>query len=719
MGTPSGIGENVSARVQTRHARVHAPQTACLALFSLNAFITLRLFHSDYIAQMPSIDGAFIGLARYIRDHFPDLTWMPLWYGGIPFPDCYPPLLHTLVAAVSGLGRIDIGLAYHAVVATLYSLGPVTLYRAGRRIGAQRMAAFLACVGYSLLSPAIWLGKELRHDIGGWFAPCRLDAMVRWGEGPHIASLTLLPLALGLMHVALHRRRIAWYFAAALAMAAVALSNWIGGMALALVAGAYLLAGFSAEWLPLWARMAAMAVWAYALAAPFVTPSTIATIMANAPLVASGYKANHLLQTAFLAGALLLALILWKARVTPRVRFGVLLLYLTGAITLCAYWFKLWIIPQPERYHLEMDMAFWLALALVAAPNQLPAEVGRTPWSAAGPPASPSEVSRKFLNPAGRSRQLGRGALWVRRIVNPPAAACTIILAALALTIAIHQHRRAQEIEKPIAIQSTVEYEISRWLGAHMPGQRVFAPGTIGFWMLAFSDTPMLTGGFDNGMRNTVLQDVNYQIYAGDRQDTMLAWLEAFGVSAVIGGGPDSREFYHPYAHPDKFAGLPELWRDGPDVIYPVPRRRASLAHAMLPSDLVAERPPAYYAKPLDHYLAALDDPSLPDATFEWRSTGAAAITGNFRPEQILSVQVAWDKGWNARVRGESRRVWQDKLGQMAIEPQCSGPCTVNLVYDGGIEQQAARWLSALAFVAGVCAIGLQACRFLRKRIIR
>jgi hypothetical protein len=619
---------------------------------------------------MPSIEGAFIGLARYIRDHSPDLSWMPLWYGGIPFPDCYPPLLHTLVAAVSGLGRIDIGLAYHAVTAAMYSLGPVALYWAARRMGAGRLPAFLACLGYSLLSPSIWLGPEIRHDIGGWFAPCRLDAMARWGEGPHVASLTLLPLALGLMHTALQRPQPARYFAAALAMAAVALSNWIGGFALALVAGAYMLAGFSSAWLPLWARMAAMAVWAYALAAPFVTPSTIATIQANAPILAGGYKPNHPLEAAFLAGALLLAWALWKARVEPRVRFGILLLYLTAAITLCAYWFKLSIVPQPERYHLEMDLAFWLAVALLAG---------------------------KFSSDT-RMRVILGGAL------------------ALTIPIAIHQHRRAQDIEKPIAIQSTVEYEISHWLGAHMAGQRVFAPGTIGFWMQSFSDTPMLTGGFDNGMRNTFLQDVNYQIYAGDRQDTMLAWLKAFGVSAIIGGGPDSREFYHPYAHPEKFAGLPELWRDGPDAIYSVPRRRASLAHVMLPSDLVPERPPAYYVKPLEPYLAALDDPSLPDADFEWRGAGAAVITGTFKPEHILNVQITWDKGWSARVRGEARRVWQDKLGQMVLEPRCDGPCSVELAYDGGLEQHAARWLSALALLAGLCTTGLQACRFLRKR---
>ena len=663
-------------------------------MFSVNAFVTPRLFHSDYIAQMPSIEGAFVGLARYIRDHFPTLSWMPLWYGGIPFPDSYPPLLHTLVAAVSGLGRIDIGLAYHAVTAMLYSLGPVTLYWAARRMGAGRLPAFLACLGYSLLSPSIWLGSELRHDIGGWFAPCRLDAMVRWGEGPHIASLTLLPVAFGLMHTALQRRRPAfgpaWYFAAALAMASVVLSNWIGAMALALIAGAYLLAGFSAAWLPLWVRMAAMALWAYALAAPFVTPSTIATIQANAPIVAGGYKANHLLEAAFLAGALLLAWGSGKSKLEPRARFGILLLYLTAAITLCAYWFKLSIVPQPERYHLEMDMAFWLAVGLCASPNHFPSSLRKT---------------------------VGQ-VVNLRRIVNPPfSGARAILLAALALAIpiAIHQHRRAQDIEKPIAIRSTVEYEISHWLGEHRPGQRVFAPGTIGFWMQSFSDTPMLTGGFDNGMRNTFLQDVNYQIYAGDRQDTMVAWLKAYGLSAVIGGGPDSREFYHPYAHPEKFAGMSEIWRDGPDVIYSVPRRRASLAHAMLPSDLVSERPPAYYAKPLEHYLAALDDPSLPDADFAWRGTGAAVISGNFKPEHILSVQIAWDKGWNAHAGGEARRVWQDKLGQMAVEPLCNGACTVELAYDGGLEQHAARWLSALAFLAGLCTTGLQAGR-LRKR---
>ena len=118
--------------------RARGAQLACpVALFFLNAFVTLRLFHSQYIAQMGSIEGAFIGLARYIHDHFPHLNWMPLWYGGIPFPDSYPPLLHVTVAAVSALAHLSAGLAYHAVTAVFYSLAPVALYWALLRLGAR------------------------------------------------------------------------------------------------------------------------------------------------------------------------------------------------------------------------------------------------------------------------------------------------------------------------------------------------------------------------------------------------------------------------------------------------------------------------------------------------------------------------------------------------------------------------------------------------------
>ena len=628
---------------------------AGLALFAINALLTLRLFFISYTREMGSIEAAFIGLARYIGEHFGDLNWFPLWYGGIPFPDAYPPLLHFTVAAVAAAGRISPALAYHAVTATVYALGPVALFWAAWRLGAPRTIAWLSALGYSLLSPSCWLIRAVRYDAGGWFAPRRLDTLVVYGEGPHLTALLFLPLAVGMVHVALDKRRPVYYVGASLAVASVVLSNWIGAFALSLALSAYLLAGFAKRPAPHWWRAAAIGAYAYALALPWMTPSTIATIRANAPLVGGRFAASLLLDAAFAAGLLAAAWGLARLRLRPGARFGLLFLYGTGFIALAAFYFHKSVLPQPERYHLEMDLAFWLAVAGVAA--QMP------------------------------------------RVPHPRAVFAGLLI--ICLPLWLHQRRMAREMEKPIAIQSTVEYEISRWLGSHPQG-RVFAPGSIGFWMDAFSDTPTLTGGFDNGERNTFLQDVIFQVYAGDRQQTALDWLRAFGCDAVVGDAKDSREVYHPYAHPEKFAGLPELWRDGADVIYSVPRRNRGLAHVVHAADLPAVRPPGYDTRPLKRYLAALDDPSLPPAAFAWRGPSAAAITADLRPEELLSVQVTYDQGWHAGVNGSPRRLWEDKLGQLVVEPGCTGPCTVRLAWDGGLETRAARWVNRAAMALGL-----------------
>ena len=228
----------------------------------------------------------------------------------------------------------------------------------------------------------------------------------------------------------------------------------------------------------------------------------------------------------------------------PATRFALLVSYLFGITALGRYWFRLSLVPQPERYHLEMDMAFWVALAFLAWP-------------------------------------------WVARIPRRAAWGVGIAAALACVPVVMHQRRAAREWGKPIDIRTTIEYKTAKWLEANMPGQRVFAPGTIGFWLNAFSDTPELAGGFDNGIVNPMLPHVIYQEYAGDKQQVGIDLLKAYGCDAVIGGGKESAEFYHPYAHAEKFLGLTELWRERGDVIYDVPRRSRSLAHVMRLSDQV------------------------------------------------------------------------------------------------------------------------------------
>jgi hypothetical protein len=631
---------------------------AAAFLFALNAWITLPLFHTAYTRQMGSIEAAYIGLARYIAAHFTQLGWFPLWYGGIPYPDTYPPLLHWICGLVVAVTHISPGLAHHFVTATLYALGPVTLFWTLSRLSANRGAAFAAALGYSLISPSCLLIREVRFDAGGIWSARRLHTLVVYGEGPHLTSMCLFPLAIGMLHLALTKRRPVYYFGAALAIAAVPLSNWLGAVALAFGVASLLLA-YSID-LRRWVVAGLLGAWAYCIAIPWMSPATIRVIQANAPRVANNFEST-VWQKLFLAGAVLgllaAAWLLRRTRLEPAARFALLFSYLTGVTALGKYWFRLSLVPQPERYHLEMDMAFWMAAALLLWP---------------------------LLD---RAR--------VRTFVIAAAAAATVLLA-------IIQHRVAREWERPIDIATTIEFKSARWLDTHLPGARVFAPGTIGFWLNAFSDNPQLTGGFDNGILNPMVPHVIFQIYAGEKQAVMIDLMKAYGVDAVIGGGKDSAEFYHPISHPEKFGGVTELWRDKGDAVYDIPRRSRSLAHTILPAGLVQQTPVAYDTTAIRPYLAALDDPAMPAAAFRWLTPGRAVVTASdVRPEHVFSVQISFDKGWGAFVGDRRVPSWGDKLGQMVVEPHCSGPCEVQLRYDGGAEHRVASIICILSLVFG------------------
>ena len=638
---------------------------AVVAIFALNAYLTLRLFRVDYTAQMGSIEGVYIGLARYAAGHFRDLGWFPLWYGGIPYADSYPPLLNWVCGLAMLATGAAPGLAYHFVTATLYSLGPVLPFWLAWRLSGKRACALVLALGYSVLSPTCLLVPRIAGDSGGIWGERRLQDLTAYGEGPHIASLCLLPLAILLLHLALVRRAsrpapATWRWAfTALAVAAIPMCNWLGGVALAMGIAAYLFAGYPEEQPPrsVALRIAGLAAYAYALAAPWIPPSTIALIRANAPRVGGTFAFGGRERLYALAAALVFLGVAWLlARVNaPRhTRFAVLFAVLTGAVNLGSGWFGISLLPQPWRYQLEMDMAFWAAAVF---------------------------------------------AVWplIERLSRRDALAIAVVLALPVGSLVVWQRRDARSIDGPIDIRTTVEYKAAVWLDTHMPGARVFAPGSFGYWLNAFGDTAQITGGFDNGITNPVVWDLEYWMFEGELGANDLELMRAYGVDAVIAGGKDSAEFYKPIKHPEKFAGAKELWREGGDAIYDTGRRSRSLAHVMRPGDLPLYPPQFRNHTMLRPYLEALENPAYPDAQFRWLSPGAASIGAPMQADQVLSVQVSWDKGWSAIANGRPASVRRDKLGLIVVEPHCSGPCRVELRWDGGIEMLLARIACVLA----------------------
>ena len=640
-----------------------------LTLFALNAYVCVRVFGLEYSHRMDSIEGAYLGISRHILSSFPDLSWWPAWYGGIPFQNSYPPLLHYLVALFAGVTKASVPRAHHIATAIFYCLGPVFAFVMMKRLSKRPSASFFAALFYTVLTPTAFLVRAVALDMGHPLRPRRLATLIAYGDGPHLAALALVPLALYALDVALTRRSAWRYAGAVLAMASVACTNWLGAFALAILIPCYL--ATMRGWRD-WLVTGGIGVAAYITVSPMLPPSLIRTIQFNAQTIGGDWsKAPG--ELARYGPFVLLALVLvWfvmgRLKVPAYLQMLVLATAVFGFSSLSFEWFGIAVIPQPDRYLMELDLVLALTLAMAAA-------------------------------------------LLPRRL--------TTVLAVLLCLFSVEQlyrgNRFGRGLIKPIDIATTVEFRIADWCDRNLRGARVMVPGSIQFFFNAFTETPQVGGGFENGVVNYVDRIAQYQVRSGDGVTAVndvpvsVLWLKAFGVQAVAAGGKQSREYFHAFTNGAKFTGvLAELYRDGDDAVYQVPLRSTSLAHVMMPSQLVTHRPVnGIDLLELRRYVEALDDPALPEAQFVWRTQHSAEILADLGPGQVAQVQVTYHPGWHATVNGKAARLIPDGLGFFAIAPDFTGRCRMELVYDGGREQQIARGASALVFLCWLGWVGM------------
>jgi hypothetical protein len=171
--------------------------------------------------------------------------------------------------------------------------------------------------------------------------------------------------------------------------------------------------------------------------------------------------------------------------------------------------------------------------------------------------------------------------------------------------------------------------------------------------------------------------------------------MKAYGVGAICVSGPKSPEFWKAYAHPGKFEGvLPVLWREDDTTIYQIPLRTQSFAHVVPPSAIVGKAK----LNEIEKYDAALDNPALPAADFQWQGRNRILLHTSAQPDQAVSIQVNWHPGWHAKVAGQTVKLQKDGLGLMWLRPNCNGTCDIQLDYNGGWELRLTRWLSYLAW---------------------
>jgi len=645
------------------------PPLCTLVLLAINLAIVARLFGVEYSAYTGSIEGTFIAIPRIMAKYPGQFSWWPFWNGGMPFENAYLPFTHWIVAAFILLTKLSAARSFHIVTAAVYALSAPAVFWMALTLSRRLFTSFVAALAYSCLSPSALLVHAIAVDVGSARNLRRLYNLVFYGESPHTIAFALLPVAVVCFSRALTTNTAKWKILAGIAAACVVLSNAFGVVGLALALICWLLAFRSEPWWRAPATVLAIGAATCCWVAPWLSPSMIRAIRANAPTTGGDYRytaASWLAMAIAGAGFLLLWAILRRLKTPPHLQFFALFAYIPAALLLAWYVWKTPLIAQPARYEMEMDMTLTLAVVFIggALADRLPAH---------------ARVAFAALVAAGLGLQAVHSALFARNLI------------------------RAAEPSR------LSEYKVAKWLDQNRPGELAFVSGSATFLYNAFTDNPQLEGGHNQHTVNTFLPIVAFTIYsgmnAGDLDaDYSIFWLKAFGAHLISVPGPGSTDFYKPFAHPRKFDGiLPLLWRDGDDSIYEVPSRSSSLAHVIPASAVVTRRPiHGLDIAPVEPYVSALEDPRFPLATFHWRGMSEALIHATVAPGQVVAVQVTYERGWRAYVNGKPQSVRGDAIGQMVIEPNCAGQCDISLWYTGGIERIVARAMSAGAMLAAV-----------------
>ena len=572
--------------------------------------------------------------------------------------DTYVPLLHLSVAAIASLTSISAAHAYHIVTAVTYSLGAVALFFMAMRLGAGRGAAFLAALTYSLFSPSALLEPGVAADIGGWFHCRRLQVLTVYGEGPHVTSLALLMLAVLALQHAIETRTARSFTLASLALAALFLTNIPGTMATGLAVFCWIAVQPSGRRARAWPLAAGASALAYGIACYGVPPSTLATVLANSSDMHGGFHLT-LHKMPYLLPALLLAVAaagyrLGRTRLPLYVTFGILYLALMLVLVDTPRGAEFELLPQVRRLHLEMEIP---ACLLIGAFFQ---------WL------------------YQRSRRWAKLAL------------VAIAIAAAAVQIYNYRAWTRAEIRRTDPANRS-EYASAHWLDTHLHGQRVYASGTDGFWLEAFSDSPQVEGCCDQGLGMPILRIVPYIVSPNvnpEQTKLSVSYLEALGAQAFVVSGPQSTEEYKSVQAPERYATLlPVLARIQGETIYGVPQRAVSPAHVLHANEAIREAAPP----DLVRYASAIEDASRPPANLEWLDPGTARIRAVLQRDDLISVQVAWFSGWKVTANGHPRPTSADGLGFILIRPECQGDCEIALTWTGTPDLKICTWISGLA----------------------
>ena len=641
-----------------------------LILFCLNAFLCYPLFLPGEFPYRDSIEGGYASMARFFAENPNPWGWNPTQYCGQPSQYTYLPVVHYLTGFFHLLlPSAQIEHVYRVITATAACLAPVSLFLFVVYFGRSRKWAFAVAMTYTFFSPIYMLFQQIEKDRGFVQLPWRIQVLVKYGEGPHTVAFALLPIALIAIWRAAVKPGFGRLLVAAIAMAAIALTNWLGSMALAWCSLALIATSFAHRretgFKP--SRVFAAAGIAYGLALFWLTPTFISVTALNWPKDAFNYQfgiQKVLLLLGLAATGLALAGLGWLVRSRPLFGFALVLAAGFGFVVANFYWFGVDTIPESRRYALEFE-----AFMLVAA----------------------FELLRLVLSSK-------------REFVRYAAIGLVVLLYSAGVRQCFAYVTKEDRLWAPVPKERTQEYDLSRFLTSQNPSGRVYVSGGLRFRINQWFSIQQVGGTFESGLRNRVPVDLAYQIRTGrdskpgmDGRDA-IAELQVMGTQFVVVNGPKSKEHYRDFDNPAKFQGLLQPIRDdGGNTVYRVPF--ASLASLVRPEEL--PRSPRLHgtAEGSTAFTNALNDQSRPKLQATWRGSSRLEIEGPIPEGMVAAVSVNWDEGWEADQDGLPLLVETNKLGLIVMRPKPAQKSVISMTYHPSWEQTSAAGISLQVWI--------------------
>ncbi len=612
---------------------------------------------SEFSPRTWTFEYTSIALARMFRSQ--QFTWNPLWYGGSPFHYAHPPLFPAIVAVLTWvLPGLSAARADHIVGAVAYALAPVTLYFLARHLFGSRIWAALAALTYSVSPSPMYLFDDLARIARplGW-APWPFIRLVEHGEGPQLAALALLPLALLAAWRALEDFRFFTYAVASFAAALIPLTHrgstfgLVIGLAAVLVAQARLYGYRAAVH-----RTLAIVATAHALSTFWLTAGYFHSlaIMAYVRYMGQTVPVKEIGVNTFwvlVAAYVLVGLARWSR--TPRGMAFLLTWIVLAGLPTAAFLVAGSVLPEHWRYGLELNMALMLAPAGLL--SLLPLSRGQV-WLAA----------------AAMVAALGAGNLFLRTCFRYQASADP---------------------------RDTLSSQVAGGLARQPPG-RVFVAGELAGTLNAFADVPQVGGGSDYSVSNPLIAAAQREVSLGACSSAQRArrlaelWPRALGCRYLLAHASASREYHHHFTFIERFAALPQLWSNGRgDVIYRVPG--AGDTAVVVNVQALRRLPPLRSTddeRALAAYVAWAE--GRRPAQLQWVRQDRARVVEKLGPGEAILVKTNYDPGWYAR--GADFRLSSDPIGFLLLEPPRAGAHSFELRYRGAWDLWLGRGVAAV-----------------------